>query len=507
MSSFSSIVAIIGSILIGVGVLWLVADNWHAIPSAIKIIILLAAIAISFIAAVKLKEKAYNNTATAIFLLGAILYTASVFLIAQIFSTTTSIQGFAWLMLLATVGVIFASYIFESQIILTVGLIETLIWIIGQFMAFSEYVQGSFGMMSLWFLGAGLLLYGLYLLHAAKNHAFDKTYRLFCTVYFLLFAFILSFQLTIGELWRVYAMTNSIVIFAIVLGILGLATTSVGIYKKMPDRKEVIGITVLTILLLSIIALAVIPETTAEKNNALPQSTNGYCMQKSCYSYNDESACKSPSAVQKGCIWQNNMCAEPNCYQYSSRDACLANDAMRCNWVVQQNVRAVESCKNGICSITKSNDSAYTACETTFNNYDQKISDCSSLNSTSCLAKDMCTWQDNYYGGDYGRTALFTRHWFIWIWANLVLLAAILGIIAYGTWQHEPKIINIGIIFFALMIISRYIGFIIDYGNYTSMSVLFIVGGLILIGGGFYLEKLRRKLVVDAKPVVKSKMK
>ncbi len=53
--------------------------------------------------------------------------------------------------------------------------------------------------------------------------------------------------------------------------------------------------------------------------------------------------------------------------------------------------------------------------------------------------------------------------------------------------------------FFALDIATRYIGFMIDFWGYTSLSILFISGGIILLVGGWLFEKWRRTLIARAK--------
>ena len=39
--------------------------------------------------------------------------------------------------------------------------------------------------------------------------------------------------------------------------------------------------------------------------------------------------------------------------------------------------------------------------------------------------------------------------------------------------------------------------FVFDFWGYTSLSVLFIIGGIILILGGWLIEKWRRKLLEE----------
>ena len=49
-ASFGTIVGVIGSILIALGVAWLIAQNWHQMPAPLKIIILLGATSAAYAA-------------------------------------------------------------------------------------------------------------------------------------------------------------------------------------------------------------------------------------------------------------------------------------------------------------------------------------------------------------------------------------------------------------------------------------------------------------------------
>ena len=99
--AFFNIVAIIGAVLIFVGIAWLIAINWNQIPSMIKVLILVSAVLISFMSGVVLKEHESESAGRALITLGALLYILSVFLIAQIYNISTSIQANAWLLFLS----------------------------------------------------------------------------------------------------------------------------------------------------------------------------------------------------------------------------------------------------------------------------------------------------------------------------------------------------------------------------------------------------------------------
>src|SRR3989344_675762 len=130
--SFGTIVAVFGSILIALGVAWLIAQNWHQIPSPLKIIILLSATSAAYAAGSVLRVREYEGIGKALLVLGALLYTLSIFLIAQIFSTETTLQGIAWLLLLSWVGIAAAAYIFDSSASLVVALVEFVVWLFVQ---------------------------------------------------------------------------------------------------------------------------------------------------------------------------------------------------------------------------------------------------------------------------------------------------------------------------------------------------------------------------------------
>jgi uncharacterized membrane protein len=92
-----------------------------------------------------------------------------------------------------------------------------------------------------------------------------------------------------------------------------------------------------------------------------------------------------------------------------------------------------------------------------------------------------------------GYLALFlpfeTRTPYITIF-NIILFAGILGLIFLGYFQGAGWLVNIALVFFGLFVIGRY--FDLAWGL-LPRSVFFIVGGLILLGVGILLERLRRK--------------
>ena len=102
-----------------------------------------------------------------------------------------------------------------------------------------------------------------------------------------------------------------------------------------------------------------------------------------------------------------------------------------------------------------------------------------------------------YYFGDIG--AIPMDLWVVWSVINIVFVLVILAVIGYGTWKEFPAMINLGIVFFGLDVITRYIGFIIDLYAYTGLAFVFITGGIVLLAGGWGIERWRRKLIAEAR--------
>ena len=81
---------------------------------------------------------------------------------------------------------------------------------------------------------------------------------------------------------------------------------------------------------------------------------------------------------------------------------------------------------------------------------------------------------------------------------NLVLFAGIFGLIFLGHFRGESSFVNIALLFFGLAVISRYFDFAWEL---LPRSVFFILGGLLLLGGGMLLERLRRRTLRQMRAV------
>lgn len=81
---------------------------------------------------------------------------------------------------------------------------------------------------------------------------------------------------------------------------------------------------------------------------------------------------------------------------------------------------------------------------------------------------------------------------FFLVAANTMLFLAVVAFVAGGYQNREPDMVNFGVAFFVLGIVARYFDFFWDM---LDKSVFFMAGGLLLLAGGFLLERNRQKLI------------
>lgn len=367
--SFGAVVATIGSILIALGIAWLIALNWAEMPSALKILILVLATAGAYTAGVLFRTYDYEKIGDSLLVLGALLYTLSIFLITQTFNLPTSLQANAFLLLLAWAGIFFASYVFDSSPSLIVALAEFLIWVSLQYFSFVELFRGNFsiGILAIIYLIVGIGLYGLTQIHKSRDHEFARIYRYWTAFYVLLLTYILSFQILLPILWPTgFSLTAKVLIFLIIISLVAIILAIVGISmsvnKSKLTSKEVIGFIGLVLLYILLISLA---------------------------------SLVSGESIFRGSI------------------------------------------SEGL--------------------------------------------------------------WVMWLFDNILFVIVILSAIGYGVRYKSAKIVNLAIMFFALDIITRYIGFVLDFGGQVGFAVMSIIGGIILIAGGWGIEKWRRRLMDKTK--------
>ena len=75
---------------------------------------------------------------------------------------------------------------------------------------------------------------------------------------------------------------------------------------------------------------------------------------------------------------------------------------------------------------------------------------------------------------------------------NLLLLVLIFGSITLGIVNRREALVNVGIVFFVIYVATRYLELTMDM---LDTSLAFIVGGLLLLGVGYTMERGRRRLL------------
>jgi uncharacterized membrane protein len=481
-NNFVYIIATIGAILIFVGFAWLIAKNWHQIPSLFKVFILVCSTLAAFTFGVMLKQKEHEGVGRALIALGALLFILSLFLISQTYHLASSIQHYAWILFLAWTVILITAYFLDSPENLVIAMLTFFNWVTIQYFASISGIKNSSGggyilSIILIYLGSGSLLFGLSSLHSSLKHKFTNIYRFWTVFYFLAIFYLLSFQSILPILSEYSFEEETFTLFIIAFVILCFLGFVIGIIfaslKEPSSYKETFGfIGILALLFILILS---------SKAGA---SLMGTCYPKNCYDFRTESECiAAPDPLV--CKWSTTnsiaknsqgTCQEMSCYKYLNETDCNSpSDKLDCNWR-----------ENYCVTQTPLESKAYNTCKQ-FNNQEN-----------ICLSNSLCRWQPSY-GLFYSQKGLPVILWFFWIINNIIFIGFILLIIWYGQQKGSSKIINLALFAFIIEIISRYIGFWLDLRGYFAFSVLAILGGLLLIFGAWLIPKWRRKLLQQAK--------
>ena len=163
-NKFIVAISTIGAILFGIGAIMFVASNWREIPDLMKVLILLGSTFGAYYLGYLFKydKKNLPKVGISLFFLGALLFGASIFLIAQIYHINANAHS---LVLIWLIGVLPLIYAFRSEPIAALSSLLFFIWI-GLFIfrggRFNESMFLSFPVI---YLSAGILLFSIGGLH------------------------------------------------------------------------------------------------------------------------------------------------------------------------------------------------------------------------------------------------------------------------------------------------------------------------------------------------------
>jgi len=135
------IIVTIGAILIGVGIFSFIAANWQEMTKVIKVSIIVIAMIASYTGGWFLREKwHYKKTGEALLLLGAIIYGAGIFLVAQMFHTRGNWPDGFILWMIGTIVMAFATESFPLfYLAIPVGIVAIVGHPFGIFGTFTGY--------------------------------------------------------------------------------------------------------------------------------------------------------------------------------------------------------------------------------------------------------------------------------------------------------------------------------------------------------------------------------
>jgi len=199
-NKFIVAVSTIGSILLGIGAILFIASNWEEMSDGAKI----AVLAVSTFGAYylgylfKYEKRNLPKVGASLFFLGALLFGASIFLIAQIYNieANSHVLVLVWL-----IGVLPLVYAFKSESIAALSAILFLVWS-GLFLFrgfwFDEDIIFSFPVI---YLSCGALLFAIGGLHYASQHM-QKIGRIFRVIGLkaaMLSLFLLTFDAFSGD--------------------------------------------------------------------------------------------------------------------------------------------------------------------------------------------------------------------------------------------------------------------------------------------------------------------
>ena len=158
-------ISIMGSVLVGVGIVLFVASNWSLIPKGLKLAIVLFAMLASYGAGYYLRYERgnYPKVGASLILLGALIFGAGMFLVAQIYHISAHYPNGP---LLWGLVILPLAYLLRLQALMALAIVDLLIWL-----ALEAHwhlpPHGLFSYLALTplFLTAGVVLWGLGLMH------------------------------------------------------------------------------------------------------------------------------------------------------------------------------------------------------------------------------------------------------------------------------------------------------------------------------------------------------
>lgn len=195
-------ISTIGAILLGIGVILFIASNWMVFPNIIKVLMLLGATFGSYYLGYVCRYQKQNlpKVGASLIFLGALLFGATVFLVAQMYHINANSHT---LVLIWLLGIIPLVYALKTVPIAALSSFLFYIWIalfVFRNFSFSE-ACGDFFSLPVLYLVSGVLLYGFGGLHYLSEDlkVIARTYRIAGIKIVMLALFLLTFRFFSGH--------------------------------------------------------------------------------------------------------------------------------------------------------------------------------------------------------------------------------------------------------------------------------------------------------------------
>ncbi len=232
-------ISILGSILVGIGIILFIASNWSAIPRWGKLFLIFISLTGSYGLGFyfRYEKKNYPKVGASLILLGSLIFGAGIFLIAQIYHIKAHQPNG---LLLWGAGVLPLAYYLRFKSLISLALIDLLIWLgMEAFYRMSYFERADISAIVLLFWMASLTLWAIGLWHKEW-----KSLKTISTPFILmgaLITFFIGFLLTFfraGLLeFAIKMQSGSNLFLAFYPGLMVLFLVAM-ILRYLPDQKE-----------------------------------------------------------------------------------------------------------------------------------------------------------------------------------------------------------------------------------------------------------------------------
>jgi uncharacterized membrane protein len=238
-------ISVLGSILVGVGVLLFIAANWSEIPRWGKVGIIFISMLTSHCLGYYLRyeRKNYPKVGASLILLGSTIFGAGIFLVAQIYNVTVHYPNGPLMWGLAVLPL---AYFLRFNSLMTLALFALFLWL-GMELSFhirGDYLR-SYVQMAVVYFAAGIMVWRIGLAHRGMSSLRDVSgaYIVIGVAVAFVSAFILTFDIHRGRLG-----SPDLLPFYLAIGILFIAGAAFyGVFgKKEPGWKvELVALSLL----------------------------------------------------------------------------------------------------------------------------------------------------------------------------------------------------------------------------------------------------------------------